>query len=106
MKLPPLTTQDVVGGLKAAGFEEQPRTSTSHTKWIKKCVCGGQRTKKVVTVDAHLSPFSKDLIKSMAKQAGMSVKQLHELCSKDGQKDAKKGLLKWLPCFGCQELKE
>ena len=92
MKKPQLSTRDVVAGLKAAGFEEQPKTSTSHVKWIKRA--NGE--KLVVTVDAHLEPFSHTLIASMAKQAGMTVKQFYEICSKDGQKRAKKGVLTWL----------
>lgn len=97
MSKPQLTTRDVVAGLKAAGFEEQPKTSTSHVKWIKRCTIKGVETKLVVTVDAHLSPFSKTLIDSMAKQAGVTVKQFYVMCSKDGQKKVKKGLLSWIP---------
>jgi hypothetical protein len=107
MKRAPLTAAEVESGLKAAGFVQQPGNGTSHVKWIKKCSCKGKPTKFVVIVDAHHAPFSADLTKSMATQAGMSVKQFYELCSKVGQKEAKKGKLKWLPCFGCQEeLKE
>ena len=91
-KRPPLTSREVERGLKSAGFVEQPGTGTSHVKWILKT----PTTKLVVTVDAHHSPFSKTLIASMASQAGMSVNQFYELCSKDGQKQAKRGTLGWL----------
>lgn len=89
---PQLSSKDVERGLKAAGFEQKPQTATSHVKWIKQT----ENSKLVVTVDAHLEPFSHILIQSMAKQAGMSIRQFYEICSKDGIKQAKKGLLGWL----------
>jgi predicted RNA binding protein YcfA (HicA-like mRNA interferase family) len=91
-KRQPLTAAEVERGLKAAGFEEQPKTGTSHVKW--KRYAGD--TKYIVTVDAHHAPFSQQLIASMASQAGLSVKQFYELCSKDGAKQAKRGKLEWL----------
>ena len=33
-----------------------------------------------VTVDKHIAPFSEFLVKSMAKQAGVSVKEFCRLC--------------------------
>lgn len=59
------------------GFEERPSTSgTSHVKWV-----GYFRNeKRVVTVDKHVEPFSKDLIKSIANQAGMSMREFHAVC--------------------------
>lgn len=88
----PLTSSDIERGLRAAGFEEQPKTGTSHVKWI----LYARSTKYVVTVDAHHSPFSHQLISAMAKQAGLTVDQLYELCSKEGLKQAKRGKLGWL----------
>lgn len=88
---PELRTADVERGLKALGLTEQSQKSTSHTQWTG-TVDGKYRK---VTVDAHHSPFSDDLIKSMASQAGLSVKQFYEICSKKGQKAAKKGKLEW-----------
>lgn len=91
-KRPPLTSSEVHRGLNAAGFKEQSGTGTSHVKWVLKTA----DRKYVVTVDAHHSPFSHTLIASMANQAGMTVKQFYELCSKDGIKHAKRGTLGWL----------
>jgi hypothetical protein len=92
----PLTAKDVKRGLAAAGFSPGRTTGGSHQKWIKYCVVNGKRTKYVVDVDEHHAPFSHDLTKSMANQAGISTKQFYELCSKDGVKQAKRGLLSWL----------
>ena len=89
---PQLTAADVEKGLKSAGFNPEPKTGTSHVQWT-------YRTRSVykrVTVSAHLAPFSKDLIALMAHQAGMSVNQFYEICSKEGAKKAKRGTLAWL----------
>ncbi|MGQ5554659.1 MULTISPECIES: type II toxin-antitoxin system HicA family toxin [Proteus] len=74
-KLSPLTHKELVYGLKSLGFSLN-RTKGSHEQWVK--VSGGG--KWVVTVDGHHSPFSRDLIKSMAKQAGVKAKNFHALC--------------------------
>lgn len=87
-----LRAADVEKALKAAGFNKLPQKGTSHTHWVKTT---DSRIWKV-TVDAHLEPFSDDLVSSMAKQAGMSKSQFYEICSKEGQKKAKKGKLGWL----------
>lgn len=75
-KLTPLKYSEVVAGLKALGFEMKPKSGTSHEQWIKY----GDNTKWVVTVDKHHAPFSRDLIKSMANQAGMDARKFHALC--------------------------
>lgn len=75
-KLTPLKYSEVIAGLKALGFEMKPKTGTSHEQWIKY----GDNTKWVVTVDKHHAPFSRDLIKSMARQAGMDARKFHALC--------------------------
>jgi predicted RNA binding protein YcfA (HicA-like mRNA interferase family) len=77
-KLPPLTCRQVKAALKDAGFEERKGNGSSHEKWVKT----GENTRWIVTVDCPKAPFSKDLIKSMAKQAGMSTKDFHELCAR------------------------
>lgn len=75
-KLTPLKYAEVIGGLKSLGFEMKPKTGTAHEQWV--AVIGGK--KRVVTVDKHIAPFSKDLIKFMANQAGMNVRKFHALC--------------------------
>ncbi|MBC8946778.1 type II toxin-antitoxin system HicA family toxin [Xenorhabdus indica] len=75
-RLTPLKYKEVVAALAALGFEMKPKKGTSHEQWIKK----EYGYKWVVTVDKHHAPFSRDLIKSMAKQAGMDHKTFHSLC--------------------------
>jgi len=64
----PLTCAEVKRILKRLGFAPEPRSGTSHEKWIK---IDGSR-KYVVTVDCPKQPFSHDLIRYMAVQAGVS----------------------------------
>lgn len=75
-KLTPLKYNEVIAGLKSLGFEMKPKTGTSHEQWVKY----GENTKWLVTVDKHHAPFSRDLIKSMANQAGLGARQFHALC--------------------------
>ncbi|SDY40222.1 type II toxin-antitoxin system HicA family toxin [Nitrosomonas sp. Nm33] len=70
---PPLTCKEVKQILKNLGFELRPRKSTSHEQWAK---INGSILYKV-TVDCPKSPFSQDLISSMAKQAGVSKKEFY-----------------------------
>jgi predicted RNA binding protein YcfA (HicA-like mRNA interferase family) len=88
---PQLTAADVERGLKAAGFKREKQKGTSHTQWSKDHL--------KVTVDAPKAPFSDDLIAMMARQAEMSKDNFYEICSKEGQKKAKKGTLGWLSLF-------
>jgi predicted RNA binding protein YcfA (HicA-like mRNA interferase family) len=64
----PLTCTQVKTILKNLGFEARPRKGTSHEQWVKDC--GGKRHK--VTVDCPKEPFTQDLIRYMARQAGVS----------------------------------
>lgn len=75
-KLTPLKYDEVVRALKAMGFEMKTKTGTSHEQWIR--IADGK--KYLVTVDKHHAPFSRDLIKSMAKQAGINHRKFHALC--------------------------
>lgn len=77
-KLTPLKYAEVIFGLKILGFEMKPKTGTSHEQWIKRA----KSFKWVVTVDKHHAPFSRDLIKSMAKQAGIDARRFHAICQK------------------------
>ncbi len=89
---PQLEAADIERGLKAAGFIQQPKTGTSHVQWVYK----KKNIYYRVTISAHLAPFSHDLIRHMSNQAGMSVNEFYELCSKEGSKKAKRGTLEWL----------
>lgn len=76
-KHPPLTAKQVKRGLKYLGFEARPQKSgTSHQHWVK--IVNGRLYK--VTVDSPQSPFSHDLIKSMASQAGKSTNEFYKAC--------------------------
>jgi predicted RNA binding protein YcfA (HicA-like mRNA interferase family) len=60
--------------LKTLGFEEQKQKGTSHQHWKK--IDNGRLYK--VTVDCPKAPFSHDLIKWMASQAGVSKKEFYD----------------------------
>ncbi|MCO6427124.1 type II toxin-antitoxin system HicA family toxin [Nitrosomonas communis] len=70
---PPLTCKDVKKILTSLGFTPRPQKGTSHEQWVK--VENGKLFK--VTVDCPKSPFSQDLIASMAKQVGVSKKAFY-----------------------------
>ncbi|HDL6962212.1 TPA: type II toxin-antitoxin system HicA family toxin [Yersinia enterocolitica] len=75
-KLTPLKYEEVIRALKSMGFIMKPKTGSSHEQWIRRT----GTSKHVVTVDKHHAPFSRDLIKSMAKQAGINDRKFHALC--------------------------
>lgn len=75
---PPLTCAEVKTVLRKLGFEKRPgknRSGGSHEQWT--ALVNGQFRK--VTVDCPKAPFSHDLIRSMASQAGVTKKQFYEL---------------------------
>jgi predicted RNA binding protein YcfA (HicA-like mRNA interferase family) len=73
---PPITCADFKAILSRLGFEPRPmRSGTSHEDWVKRE--NGRFYK--VTVDCPKAPFSQDLISSMAKQAGVTKKQIYDL---------------------------
>jgi predicted RNA binding protein YcfA (HicA-like mRNA interferase family) len=72
-KYPPLTCRDIKKALKVLGFKQRPSGATSHEQWVK--FEGGEIHK--VTVDCPKEPFGHDLIKSMAKQAGVTRDELY-----------------------------
>lgn len=74
---PTLTCKEVKAGLKKLGFEHR-ETRGSHEQWVKDV--DGRRYK--VTVDCPKQPFSHDLIKSMAHQAGVSKREFYKACGK------------------------
>jgi len=73
-KRPQLDCRDVKRLLRLLGFEAAPRTGTSHEKF--KGYGRGQARR--VYVDCPKAPFSPDLIKSMASQAGVTVSEFYE----------------------------
>lgn len=75
-KLSPLTYKEVIYGLGLMGFVMKPKTGTSHEQWVKRT----ENAKWLVTVDKPQSPYSRFLIQSMAKQAGIDPRKFHALC--------------------------
>jgi len=73
---PPLTCSEFKAVLKELGFVPRKNTSgTSHEHWT--ATIGGKFRK--VTVDCPKAPFSRDLIGSMAKQAGVTKKEIYKI---------------------------
>jgi predicted RNA binding protein YcfA (HicA-like mRNA interferase family) len=70
---PPLSCKQVKQILSSLGFSPRPQKGTSHEQWVK--TTNGKFYK--VTLDCPKSPFSQDLISSMAKQAGVSKKEFY-----------------------------
>ena len=68
----PLKAAEVRKILKALGFELRPQKSTGHEQWVKQ----GADFRKV-TLSAHNEPFDGFIINSMARQAGVSVKEFY-----------------------------
>ena len=73
---PPISCSDFKDILSALGFKPKPKKSgTSHEDWV-----ATFRDKyRKVTVDCPKAPFSQDLISSMARQAGVTKKEIYEL---------------------------
>ncbi len=74
-KHPPLTCREVKKGLGRLGFKYRNQKG-SHEQWVK--VTDGRIFK--VTVDCPKEPFTHDLIKSMASQAGVSKNEFYKAC--------------------------
>lgn len=73
-KVPELTYKEVITGLKKLGFYQRANKSTAHEQWVT------DDPFKKVTVDKHLSPFNVVLVQSMAKQAGLNVREFCRYC--------------------------
>jgi predicted RNA binding protein YcfA (HicA-like mRNA interferase family) len=72
---PPLTCVEVKQLLKNLGFvQRHKKAGTSHEDWIAEKFRGQFRK---VTVDCPKAPFSQDLIKWMARQAGVTKKEFY-----------------------------
>lgn len=75
---PPITCKELKLILSYLKFIPQKRTGTSHEQWIKEE--NGRRYK--VTVDCPKAPFSQELIKIMAAQAGITKKDFYAILKK------------------------
>lgn len=76
-----LTAKEVRTILKALGFRPQggKGTGSGHESWVPVDETGPFRK---VTVDAHVAPFGHDLIRYMAHQTGVSVKEFYDALNK------------------------
>lgn len=70
---PPLSCADVKTILSNLGFKPEKPKGGSHEQWIGNT--GGKFRK--VTVDCPKAPFTGDLVKWMAQQAGVTKKQFY-----------------------------
>ena len=75
-KFAPPTCKQVEMALKNMGFTPEKQKGSSHIHWEK--IENGKLYK--VTVDCPKAPFCDDLVKSMAKQAGISKQTFLSYC--------------------------
>lgn len=71
---PPLTCKQVKTILKNLGFAARPQNGTSHEQWVRTDDRGFFK----VTVDCPKQPFTGNLVKWMAAQAGVSKKAFYK----------------------------
>jgi predicted RNA binding protein YcfA (HicA-like mRNA interferase family) len=70
---PPLPYADVIAVLRSLGFNRRPSKGGSHEQWVREDSRGFCK----VTVDRPKAPFSGDLVRWMARQAGMSKREFY-----------------------------
>ena len=68
-RVPPVTHKDAVRILKNLGFTQRPQKGTSHTQWVREDKRGFFK----VTLDEHNAPYTKKLLKSIARYCGLRV---------------------------------
>lgn len=71
----PLKASEVRTILKNLGFEPRKQHGTSHEHWVPS---NPDAPFRKVTVDEPQSPFGEFLIRSMARQAGVSLRQFYD----------------------------
>jgi predicted RNA binding protein YcfA (HicA-like mRNA interferase family) len=67
----PLKAAEVRRILKALGFTLKPTKSTGHEHWVK------DDPFRKVTMSPHSEPFDDFIVSSMARQAGVSVREFY-----------------------------
>jgi hypothetical protein len=73
----PLTARDIRRILKNLKFEYR-NTEGGHEQWVRKAPPPFRK----VTLDAHLEPFIDTLVRYMAHQAGVSVRDFYRALGK------------------------
>lgn len=68
----PLRAAEVRRILKSLGFQAQSQRSTGHEHWVKR-----EPEFRKVTMSAHSEPFDDFIVSSMARQAGVSVREFY-----------------------------
>lgn len=68
----PLKAAEIRKILRALGFTARPQKGTGHEHWIRE----GEPFRKV-TLSAHSEPFDDFIVGSMARQAGISVRDFY-----------------------------
>lgn len=73
----PLTAREVRQILRRLGFEHR-NTEGGHEQWVRRDPMPFRK----VTLDAHLQPFADTLVRYMAMQAGVTVREFYEALGK------------------------
>lgn len=73
----PLKAAEVRKILRALGFEMRPQKATGHEHWVK-----SEPVFRKVTLSAHDEPFNDFIVGSMARQAGVSVRDFYAALEK------------------------
>jgi predicted RNA binding protein YcfA (HicA-like mRNA interferase family) len=68
----PLKAAEIRRILRELGFTARPQKGTAHEHWIRE----GAPFRKV-TLSAHSEPFDDFIVGSMARQAGVSVREFY-----------------------------
>lgn len=68
----PLKAAEVRKILKALGFVQRPQKSTAHEQWVKT-----EPLFRKVTLSGHNEPFDDFIVASMARQAGVSLRNFY-----------------------------
>lgn len=69
----PLTAREVRVILKNLGFNHR-NTEDGHEQWVR----ADPAPFRKVTLDAHLQPFANTLVRYMALQAGVNVREFYD----------------------------
>ena len=75
----PLEAREVYRILRNLGFEPRKKSGTSHEQWVPSDPNAPFRK---VTVDEPKAPFGDFLVSSMARQAGVTVREFYEALEK------------------------
>jgi len=75
----PLEAREVYAILRNLGFAPRKQNGTSHEHWVPIDPAASFRK---VTVDEPKAPFGEFLVRSMARQAGVSLREFYDALNK------------------------